>query len=100
MVILRRLSSAHFLDQEGKVGIFQDDPGGLRTGKLQSILCKIAVIMGQTGKIPAGIAQSGFSQFCLDPAQAVHAPHGAAMVFDGHKGEAVLILQNLAEAIA
>ena len=55
--------------------------------------------MAKPGEIPTGVAESLFSQFCLDAAQAVLPPHGAAPVGDGHNGAAVYIFKNMAQVV-
>ena len=55
--------------------------------------------MAQPWEIPAGIAQSVLPQLCLDAAQAVGAPHGAAAIVQGQVGIPVLILQEFPQLL-
>ena len=56
--------------------------------------------MGQAGEHPAGFAQGAFSQFRLNPAKPITAPHGAASVDDGHGRFAVGSAHHLPETVA
>ena len=77
----------------------QDQPGSFWTGKLQTQLHKIPVIMAQPGKLPANGTQGVVTKLRLDPAKTVLPPHGTAAVFDGHNGAVVGILEHLQQTL-
>ena len=46
----------------------QNPPGRLRAAKFQPQLHKISIVVGQPGKLAAGLAQRTLPQLCLNPA--------------------------------
>ena len=55
--------------------------------------------MPQPGKFPTHVAQRRLSQLCLNAAQAVLPPHGAAVVLGCHLHAVFRILQHLAQTL-
>ena len=70
----------------------EDQPCRFRAGQLQTQLHKIAVVVTQPGKVPAGLTEGIVTQLCVDTAKTIGAPHRAATVFDGHDRAILCVL--------
>ena len=78
----------------------QNPPGGLGAAQFQLTLLKISVIVGNSGKFPAGSAQGVMAQLRLNGAQPILPPHGAPLILQLQNRLSVPVCQGFSQPVS